>query len=111
MNTINQKGRNMKFLAIGKPKDMLTMLPPATLKQLIETTQASNDKLKKEGKLLEGYGSPAGCIAVILEYNSAEEWMKDQRANPILGYYDQEIYPLADMEDVVKGYLNALKKL
>jgi hypothetical protein len=99
----------MKFLAIGRPKDTLTMLPPATLKQLVEATMAANKQLKKEGKILEGYGSPAGCIAVILEYKSAEEWVKDQRANPILNYYDQEIYPLADMDEVVKGYLDALK--
>jgi hypothetical protein len=99
----------MKFLSIGRPKDTLTTLPPATLKQLVEATMASMDKLKKEGKMLEGYGSPAGCIAVILEYNSAEEWVKDQRANPILSYYDQEIYPLAEMEEVVQGYLDALK--
>jgi hypothetical protein len=99
----------MKFLAIGRPKDTLTMLPPATLKQLLEATMATNNQMRKEGKLLEGYGSPAGCIAVILEYKTAEEWVKDQIASPLLSYYDQEIYPLADMEEVVKGYLDALK--
>ncbi len=99
----------MKFLAIGKPKDTLTTLPPAVTRQLLEITMTAMKQMKKDGKALESYVSPAGCIAVILDYKSVEEWVKDQLASPILTYYDQEIYPLADMEELMKAYLESLK--
>ena len=99
----------MKFLGISKPKDTLTTLPPAVVSQLLEASMAAMKQFKKEGKILEYYASPANYAVVILDYKNAEEWVKDQNSIPILAYYDQEIYPLADMEEVVKTYLEALK--
>ena len=99
----------MKFLCIGKPKDTMTMLPPATTRQLLEMSVAGMNQLKKAGKFLEGYVSPAGCMAVILEYKNAEEWLKDQNMVPILTYYTQEIYPLADMDEAMKSMSEFLK--
>jgi hypothetical protein len=99
----------MKFLAIGKPKDTLTALPPAIVRKFIEMTLTAIKQLKKEGKLLEAYVTPSGYPVVILDYKSVEDWIKDLNLQPILTYYDQEIYPLADMEDSVKSNLEALK--
>ena len=99
----------MKFLAIAKPKDSASMLPPAVTRQLLEMSMAAMKQLKKDGKQLEAYVSPAGCFAVILDYKSSEEWVKNQLAIPILTYYNQEIYPLADMEELMKAYIEALK--
>jgi predicted ATP-binding protein involved in virulence len=89
--------------------DSAKMLPPAVTRQLLEVSLAAMKQLRKEGKQLEAYVSPAGCMAVILEYKNAEEWVKDQNMIPILNYYTQEIYPLADMEESVKGFMEAIK--
>jgi hypothetical protein len=99
----------MKFLALLKQKEVMLTLPPAVGRQLIEASMAGMKQLKKEGKLLESYSSPSGLGAVILNYNSADEWIKDQNLIPLLTYYSQEIYPLADMEDTMKSVLEALK--
>ena len=63
----------------------------------------------KEGKILEAYYSPTGCSMVILDYKDAEDWIKDQASVPILSYYHQEAYPLADMETSVKSVIESLK--
>ena len=99
----------MKFLAIAKPKDSATMLPPAVTRQLLEMAMAVMGQLKKAGKLLEYYSSPVGCLLVILNYNNAEEWVKDQISMPLLTYYDQEIYPLADGDQMMKAFDEGLK--
>src|SRR3972149_58760 len=99
----------MKFLGLLKPKEIMLTLPPAVGRQLMEASIAGMNKLKKEGKALEGYISPAGCAVTILEYKNAEEWIKDQNLVPILQYYEQELYPLADMDESMKSYLEALK--
>lgn len=99
----------MKFLAIAKPKDTLTMLPPAVTRQLMEMSMASMSQLKKAGKILESYISASACTVVMLEYNNVEEWVKDQLSIPLLTYYNQEIYPLADMEKSMKSFVEALK--
>jgi hypothetical protein len=99
----------MKFLSILKQKEVMLTLPPAVGKQLIKASMAGMKQLKKEGKLLESYSSPSGLGVVILNYNSADEWIKDQNLIPLLTYYSQEIYPLADMEDTMKSVLEALK--
>jgi hypothetical protein len=99
----------MKFLGLLKQKEITLTLPPAVSRQLIEASLAGMNKLKKEGKLLEGYYSPSGLGMVILNYNSADEWVKDQNSVPILNYYYQEVYPLADMEESMKSNLEAMK--
>ena len=67
------------------------------------------EKYGDEGKLLEAYYSPIGCSMVILDYKDAEDWIKDQASVPILSYYHQEAYPLADMETSVKSVIESLK--
>jgi hypothetical protein len=99
----------MKFLSISKPKDTATMLPPAVTRQLLEMSMVAIGQLKKAGKLLEYYYSPVGCIVVILNYNNAEEWVKDQLSMPILTYYDNELYPLADGNESTKAFIEFLK--
>jgi hypothetical protein len=99
----------MKFLGLLKPKEILLALPPAVGRQLLEASIAGMNRLKKEGKFLEGYYSPAGLGAVILNYNNTDEWLKDQNSVPILNYYYQELYPLADMDEALKNNLEALK--
>jgi len=99
----------VKFLGLLKPKDILFTLPPAVIRQLWEASMAGMNQLKKQGKLLEGYYSPAGLGAVILNYNNTDEWIKDQNLIPVLNYYYQEVYPLADMEEALKLNLEALK--
>jgi hypothetical protein len=99
----------MKFLGLLKQKEVLLTLPPAVGRQLLEASIAGMNQLKKQGKLLESYYSPSGLGMVILNYANADEWVKDQNMVPILPYYDQEVYPLADMEEVMKSNLEALK--
>ena len=99
----------MKFLSISKAKDSASMLPPAVARQLLEMSIAGINQQKKQGKVLEFYYSPAGYAIVILDYKSAEEWVKDQNMLPILSYYTHEIYPLADGEESMKSFVEALK--
>jgi hypothetical protein len=99
----------MKFMVVAKPKDTMTMLPPAVTRQLLEVSMAAMGQMKKAGKILEAYYSPVGCIVVMLNYNTAEEWVKDQISMPILTYYDNEIYPLADYEQSLKIFTEGLK--
>jgi hypothetical protein len=99
----------MKFLGLIKQKEVALTLPPAVVRQLIEVSLAGMNQLKKAGKYLEGYYSPAGLGMVILNYNNADEWVKDQNLVPMLQYYEQELYPLADMEESFKTMLEALK--
>jgi hypothetical protein len=99
----------MKFLVISKAKDTLTMVPPAVTRQLLEASMAAINQFKKAGKILDYYYSPVGCVVVILNYNNADEWVKDQVAMPILTYYDNEIYPLADGNESVKAFIETLK--
>jgi hypothetical protein len=99
----------MKFMSVTRPKDTVSMLPPAVTRQLLEASMAAINQLKKAGKILEFYYSPVGCSVVILNYNNAEEWIKEQLMLPILTYYDQEIYPLADGNESMKAFVEALK--
>jgi hypothetical protein len=99
----------MKFLSISKAKDSASMLPPTVARQLLEMSAAGINQQKKLGKVLEFYYSPAGYAIVILEYKSAEEWVKDQNMIPILSYYDSVVYPLAEGEEALKSFVEGLK--
>ena len=93
----------MKILAIGKPKEALLSLPPDKRKELTEATIKTNKKWKDEGKIIATYISPgAGYVFALLNYDTAEEWMKDLVSNPLLSYYEQEIYPVVDFDDAMK---------
>ena len=99
----------MKFLVIGKLKDSAVMLPPAVTRQLLEMSVVGLAQQKKAGKVLDYYYSPVGYVIVILNYNTAEEWFKDQTAVPIITYMDSESYPLADGDASVKIMIESLK--
>ena len=94
----------MKILSIGKPKELLFSLPPETQKQLTEAAEESTKQLKDKGKILAQYYSPTSqYVFVILDYNDAEEWMKDLSSNPAMTYYDQDVYPIVDLLDALKA--------
>lgn len=93
----------MKIMAIGKQKESALSLPPDKLKELTELTVKTNKKWKDEGKIIATYISPgSGHVFAILEYDTAEEWMKDLASNPLLNYYDQETYPIVDFDSAMK---------
>ena len=92
----------MKILSIGKPKDLLLTLPQETRAQLTKEAIEPTKKLKDEGKILAHYYSPTSqYVIVIVDYDSTEEWMKDLMANPVMAYYDQEVYPIVDLADAI----------
>jgi muconolactone delta-isomerase len=94
----------MKILSIGKPKESLLSLPPETAKQLTKAATETSKQLIDKGKILAQYYSPTSqYIFVILDYDTAEEWMKDLMSMPILSYYDQETYPIVDFPDALKA--------
>ncbi len=100
----------MKILAIAKPRDAALTMPPSMTRQLLEPSLAAMKKQKAQGTLLASYYSPVkSCVAVIVDYDKTEDWMKDLQAIPIMMYYDQEIYPIVDMEDAAKDIIKALK--
>ena len=99
----------MKFLAIAKQKDSLMMVPPAVLRQLLESSFEAMRQQKQQGKIVDYFYSPAGYSIVIVDEPSIDAWMEDQMAIPVLSYCDQEIYPLGDIEVAMKGYIENVK--
>lgn len=99
----------MKFLVIGKIKDIFFTLPPTTRKQLMEASVARTIQNKKEGKLLDIYNIPGGGrSAMILKLETAEEMSKYFQESPFASYMDYEIYPLADFN--LKPTIEGLKE-
>jgi muconolactone delta-isomerase len=95
----------MKILSIGKQKESLLSLPPDKQKELMDATIKTNKKWKDEGKIVATYISPtSGYVFAILDYDTAEEWMKDLMSNPIFNYYEQETHPIVDFDDAMKIY-------
>ena len=79
----------MKLLSIGRPKEALLSLSPEKNQQLMKTALEQAKQLKEKGKVLAQYSSPtSGYIFTILEYNNAEEWMKDIQSIEALRYID-----------------------
>jgi muconolactone delta-isomerase len=100
----------MKFLGISKAKDILFMLPPAVISQLMEGTAAVIEQEKKEGKILEFYIAAGwGRAIVITEAKTAEEVMKNILTLPIASFLDVEVYPLADGAQGFKMMIDAAK--
>jgi muconolactone delta-isomerase len=100
----------MKILTIAKLKDAALTMPPAVMLPIMEASVAEMNKQKKEGKVVEWYYSPGTFQSVvILDYDSADQWTKDQAKIPILAYCDSEVYPLANYEAYLKGMVEAMK--
>jgi len=87
------------------------MLPPQVLLQLSEASLAGMLQLREERKILEYYHSPAGRSVVVLEYESADEWVKEQGIIPILNYLEAEVYPLANGFEALKGMIESMKAM
>ena len=99
----------MKFLCITKVKDSLLTMPPAVMRQILEASAAAIEQQKKQGTVLEFYYSPAGYNIIILEYNDAEEWAKEQLSVPVLTYLDIQVYPLTDGSTTINAMIEVLK--
>jgi muconolactone delta-isomerase len=101
----------MKFLGIGKQKDVAAALPPAVTRQLLEVSVANMKQQKKEGRILEFYVVPGWFrTVVIMESQSAEDVFKSISAAPITNYMDIEIYPLADGFGLADSMIETLKQ-
>ena len=95
----------MKMLSIGKPKEALLTLDPETSKKQTLAAKESTKELREKGKILAQYYSPTSrYVFAILDYDSAEEWMKDLTSNQVMNYYDQEVYPIVDLMEAIKEY-------
>lgn len=99
----------MRFLAIARPTTALGLLPPDVLLQLQEASFAGMQQLREERKVLEWYYSPAGCSAVILDYDDPDQWVKEQGMVPLINYMEQEVYPLANGFDAFQGMIQSMK--
>jgi muconolactone delta-isomerase len=101
----------MKFLTIGKFKDIGLTLPPALTRQLLEASVPIANQQKKEGKILEFYWIPgAAAYVTIGECKTAEEMVKNFNVVPISAYMGYEIYPLADYNESMKIIIERLKE-
>jgi muconolactone delta-isomerase len=93
----------MKILTIARPKDLLLSLPEETRTQMAKGSVEPTKKMKDKGKVLAHYYSPTSrYVIAIVDYDDAEEWMKDLMSNPVMAYYDQDIYPIVDLGEAVK---------
>ncbi len=100
----------MKFLVIGKLKDVALTLPPAAAIPMFEASIAAMKQQKKEGRIADEYYSPGtGQIILILNYDNADQWQKDQSMLPILQYMDYEAYPLSNYDQYVNSALENMK--
>jgi hypothetical protein len=100
----------LKFLTIAKMKDSTLMLPPSVLVSIFEASLSAWEQQRKAGKLLDFYYSPAsGHIIGFLNYDNADQWMKDQIMLPILMYYDYQTYALANYDEYIKTSMEAAK--
>jgi muconolactone delta-isomerase len=100
----------MKFLTISHSKDTMSTLPPAVLRQLMEATVAYMDQGKKDGRILAYYFIPGWDRSMVIsEGNSAEDIVKAIAGLPVGSFLDFEVYPLADPNESMKIYIEALK--
>jgi len=100
----------MKILCIGKPTDAIRMLPPEVQLNLFESFAKALEQQREERKILELYSTPIGYTVAVLNYDSAEKWVEDQKDMPMLNYMEYEIYPLADGFAQLKRIIESLKK-
>ncbi len=99
----------MKFLTMCTLKDNISMIPPATIRQLVEASMEWTNQTKKAGKLLEIYSMPDGRNMAICEHPSAEDVVQTLNSMPIAGFMHFETYPLADFNATMKSEIETLK--
>jgi muconolactone delta-isomerase len=100
----------MKFLTITTMKDTISMVPPSIARQIMETSLAQLDELKKAGKIVEIYAIPGGGGVAICEHPSVEDLAQTLEAIPMAGFMNMEVYPLADFGEVMKVSLESIKR-
>jgi muconolactone delta-isomerase len=100
----------MKFLSICTMKDTFSMLPPSTIRNLMESSVNWMNQQKKAGKVLEVYSIPGGGrSAAICEHSSAEDLSQVLATMPMSSFMNFEIYPLADFNEFMKVALETVK--
>ena len=100
----------MKFLTISKMKDTASTVPPSVMRQLMEATLDVMKQEEKSGKVLEYYFVPGWSrVVVISEVKSAEEIVQLITDLPVEAFLDFETYPLADVFESMKTYIESLK--
>ncbi len=100
----------MKFLTITSLRDTAYMVPPATIRPILERSLVWVNQLKQRGKILEIYslaGTPRSIF--ISEYDSAEELVRDFAALPLAPIRTWETYPLADFVEMMKASIERAK--
>jgi muconolactone delta-isomerase len=106
-----ERRENMKFLTISTFKDSMSTLPPAMTRPIVEAMRAWMNQQKQAGKILEAYVIPAWKRGVVIsEFDSAEEITQFLPQMPGFGFMDFELYPLADFDEGVKHFIEALKR-
>jgi muconolactone delta-isomerase len=100
----------MKFLTIAKMKDTASTLPPSVSRQLMEASLDIMNQRKKAGEDLGAYfmaGSQRSMV--ITEAKSAEEIVQKITELPISGFMNFETYPLADLYEAMKIFIDSMK--
>jgi len=106
-----ERRRKMKFLTITSLKDTISVLPPATSRQLLEATAAWVNEQKKAGVILEIYAIPGWRRTIgISERESAEDLAQALGEIPLAAFMNFEVYPLADWHEAIKAQIEALKR-
>ena len=100
----------MKFLVMSTVKDTFSMVPLAIKRQFMEAGVAWMDEQKKKGKLLEAYQTPDKSTVAICEVASIEDGIQMEATNPMSGFMDNKVYPLADFNKSMQAYIGACKQ-
>jgi muconolactone delta-isomerase len=100
----------MKFLTIGKVKDIASTVPPSVMRPLMEATLDLMNQNKKAGKILEMYYIAGWNRSIVIgEQKSAEELVQAMSTLPVGGFMDFETYPLADFDESMKATIESMK--
>jgi muconolactone delta-isomerase len=101
----------MKFLTISKLKDTASTVPPSVMRPLMEATVDVMKQEMKTGKILEFYFIPGWDRAVTIgEFKSPEEIAQLISNLPVEAFLDFEVYPLGDAFELMKTYIEAMKR-
>ena len=101
----------MKFVIFASLKDTASMLPAATIRQLMEATVDYLKQMKQSGKILEAYAlAGSERTMTISELNSAGEIAQIIAGVPMGAFVSFETYPLADFEEMMKYQIESAKR-
>jgi muconolactone delta-isomerase len=104
------KEDSMKFLSMCSVKESASMVPPATMRQLLEAQMAWTEQQKKAGKLLEVYAVPGGNRYVaICEHPTVEDAFQVMASMPTAGIMTFDVYPLAEVNSSMRALIESLK--